>query len=256
MRSRVCRLYISGLITLSAFCVSGKIPADQINSAVTPIDRNDKNWWQPRHAQVLERVAKGNVGLIFIGDSITHRWETIGSNVWKQYYEPRNAANLGFGGDRTEHVLWRLQNGEIDGISPKLAVLLIGTNNTSHKDSADQIADGIKAICAELRRRLPETKILMLSIFPRGGSVASRKDKSQKSVAMNSYWNKNNRASQMASELADNKTIFFLDINRAFLNEDGALGRDVMPDLIHPGEEGYQRWAEAMEPTIKKLLGE
>jgi len=153
-------------------------------------------------------------------------------------------------------VLWRLQNGEIDGISPKLAIVMIGTNNSSHKDSAEQIADGIKAICAELRQRLPETKILMLSIFPRGGSMTDRKDKSQKTATMNSYWNKNNRASQKAAEIADNKMIFFLDINQAFLNENGDLSREIMPDLIHPGETGYQLCAEAMEPTVKKLLGE
>lgn len=257
MRNNMCYRAVLSFIMMSVLCVYGdENPSTQTHSAVIPVARPEKEGWMERHEQALERIAKEDVDLVFIGDSITHRWESTGSNVWKTYYEPRNTLNLGFGGDRTEHVLWRLQNGEVDGISPKLAVLMIGTNNSSHKDSAEQIAAGIKAICAELRQRLPKTKILILSIFPRGGSMTSRKDRSQKTATMNSYWNKNNRASQMASEIADHEMIFFLDINDAFLDEGGALSRDVTPDLLHPNERGYEIWAEAMEPTIKKLLGE
>lgn len=214
------------------------------HSAVTPVDRANIKWWTDRHEQVLQRVAQGNVDLIMVGDSITHSWEKRGKAVWDQYYAPRHAVNLGFSGDRTQHVLWRLEHGEIDGICPKLAVLMIGTNNSNRQDNtAEEIADGIKAICATLRAKLPKTKILILAIFPRGeGPSAQRK--------------KNAKASELASAIADGKHIFYLDINEAFLDEDETLSRDVMPDLLHPNETGYKIWAEAMEPTIQKLMGE
>ena len=138
------------------------------NPATTPAPRNDA-WWQQRHESMNARVKKGNVDLIFIGDSITHGWEGGGKDVWQQFYGNRNAVNLGIGGDQTCHVLWRLDHGNIDGISPKLAVIMIGTNNAGNAaQSAEQIAAGVKAIVDKLRTKLPQTKILLLAIFPRG----------------------------------------------------------------------------------------
>lgn len=222
--------------------------------AVTPVSRSTPDWWMPRHQQVLDRVAQGSVDLLMIGDSITHGWDHAGQEVWAQYYAPRNAVNLGFSGDRTEHVLWRLQNGEIDKISPKLAVLMIGTNNSGGDQfTAEQIADGIKAIVCTLRTKLPETKVLILSIFPRGD--AEQRANKQGSGSLNAQWAKNDQASQLASQIADGKMIFFLDINQGFLTEDGVLTRDIMPDLLHPKAKGYQIWAEAMEPTLVRLMG-
>ena len=229
--------------------------ADKTHSAVTPADRANVDWWMPRHEQVLEQVAQGNVDLIMVGDSITHGWEKSGKEMWQQYYAPRNAVNMGFGGDRTQHVLWRFDHGEIDGISPKLAVLMIGTNNSNRDDNtAEEIADGIKAICDEMRSKLPKTKILILAIFPRG-DAEQRKVKGQGAV-FNDQWAKNNEASKLASEIADNKMIYYLDINTAFLDENGVLTREIMPDLLHPKEKGYKIWAEAIEPTVKKLMDE
>jgi beta-glucosidase len=229
---------------------------DKTHSAITPAGRLSCPAFLPRHQQILERVAQGNIDMIFVGDSITHAWETRGKTVWDQYYAPRNAVNMGLSGDRTQDVLWRLDNdnGEIDGISPKLAVLLIGTNNSRDQNTAEEIADGIKAICAKLRTKLPKTKILMLAIFPRG-DVGQRENKECNAV-LNPQWAKNNEASKLASKIADSKHIFYLDINEAFLDKNGVLSRDIMPDLLHPNEKGYKIWAEAMEPTIKKLMDE
>lgn len=224
--------------------------------AVTPVTHTEIRWWMPRHQEVLDRVAKGDVGLLMIGDSITHGWNAWkhqGQTMWDRYYAPRNAVNLGFGADRTEHVLWRLLNGEIDSIHPKLAVLLIGTNNGSCEYTAEQVADGIKAIVGVLRRKLPETKILMLAIFPRGDGVQAQ-DK-EHGASRNAEWDKNAQASLLASEIADGKMIFYLDINNTFLDENGVLPREIMPDLLHPNKKGYQLWAEAMEPTLIKLMG-
>lgn len=246
-------LVLTGCLQTQAYDPYGL--ADKTHSAVTPVDRSNVEWWMPRHEQVLERVAQGDVDLIMVGDSITHGWENVGKDIWEKYYAPRNAVNMGFGGDRTQHVLWRLDNGEIDGINPKLAVLMIGTNNSNRQDNtAEEIADGIKAICAEIRAKLPKTKILILAIFPRG-DAEQRKDK-EHDAAFNPQWAKNKEAGKLASEIADGKHIFYLDINKAFLDENGVLTREIMPDLLHPNEKGYEIWAEAMEPTIKKLMGE
>jgi beta-glucosidase len=227
--------------------------------AVTPVSRADQDWWMPRHQAVVDRVKQGKVDLIMIGDSITHGWENPGKQMWDKYYAPRNAVNMGFSGDSTQHVLWRLQNGEIENIKPKLAVIMIGTNNSNDLNtSAEQIANGIKAIVCQLRTKLPETKILILAIFPRG-SAEQMKDKKSDAV-LNPQWAKNNEASMLASKIADNKMIFYLDINKKFLKEQlykkSVLTREIMPDLLHPNEKGYQIWAETMEPTIVKLMGE
>jgi beta-glucosidase len=249
---------VSGLLLLFSGC--GTVQKDpyglegKTHSAVTPADRKD-DWWPKRHQKVLDEIAAGKVDLIYVGDSITHGWENQGKAVWDKYYAPRNAVNMGFSGDRTQHVLWRFDNGEIDGISPKLAIVMIGTNNSNGNDNtAEEIADGIKAICAEMRTKLPKTKILILAIFPRGDSE-QRKDK-ERGAARNDQWAKNNEASLLASKIADGKHIFYLDINEKFLDAEGKLPRDIMPDLLHPNEKGYQIWAEAIEPTVKKLMGE
>jgi len=221
--------------------------ADKTHSAVMPAEQRETwevEWWMPRHEQVLTQVAQGNVDLIMVGDSITHGWENDGKEFWAQYYAPRNAVNMGFSGDRTQHVLWRFDHGEIDGISPKLAVLMIGTNNSNGEDNtAEEIADGIKAICAEIQIKLPKTKILILAIFPRGAGPSPQREK-------------NAKASELASRIADGKKIFYLDINDKFLEDDGTLPKEIMPDLLHPNKKGYQIWAEAIEPTVKKLMGE
>jgi lysophospholipase L1-like esterase len=212
----------------------------ELHTATTPTPRH--NWWDDRHDQVLERIEKGNVDLIFIGDSITHAWENAGKQVWNKYYTTRNAVNMGFSGDRTQHVLWRFDHGEIDSISPKLAVLMIGTNNSNGDDNtAEEIADGIKTICCRLRQKLPETKILILAIFPRGAGPSLQREK-------------NNRASELASQIANKNMIHYLNINDKLLEDDGTLSKDIMPDLLHPNEQGYKIWAEAIEPKIVELM--
>lgn len=211
------------------------------HSAVTPVPRMD-DWWQQRQAAVNERVKQGNVDVLMIGDSITHGWENGGKAVWDEYYGDRNAVNLGFSGDRTEHVLWRLQNGNIDGISPKLAVIMIGTNNFQ-VNSAEEIADGVKAIVALLREKLPNMKILLLAIFPR----MEKPDENRAKLA---------KASELFSAAADNKMVTYLDIASAFLDPDGTLPAAIMPDFLHPNAQGYAIWADAVEPTISRLLGD
>lgn len=203
-------------------------------------------WWQPRHDQKLADLKKmQKVDLLMIGDSITHGWEGRGRKVWDQYYSKRNAFNIGFSGDRTENVLWRLQHGAAKGISPELAVIMIGTNNTGHRqDPAEETAAGIKAIIAELQTQHPETKILLLAIFPRGAKTDDPLRKLNTAI------------NNVIAGYADDRKVFFLDINTEFLDDDGTLPKSVMPDLLHPHEAGYATWAKAMEPTIAKLMSE
>jgi len=231
--------------------------ADKTHSAVTPVSsyRMKEKWAIERHEQILKHVAHGNVDLIFVGDSITHAFEKErrGKKVWDQYYVKRNALNLGYSSDRTQNVLWRFDHGEIDGISPKLAVLMIGTNN-SEDNTAEEIADGIKAVCVKVMKKMPKTKILILAIFPRGDRQ-QRQNKKEDAV-FNLQWAKNNEASKLASKIADDKIIYYLDINQVFLTEDGVLSRKIMGDLLHPNTRGYRIWAEAIEPTVKNLMGE
>lgn len=211
------------------------------NDAVKPVPREGN--WMKRHESMNERVKKGNVDLLLIGDSITQGWEGAGKEVWKEYYDKRNAVNLGIGGDRTQHVLWRLDNGNITGIKPKLAVLMIGTNN-SGTNTSEQIGAGITAIVEKLRTKLPETKVLILGIFPRGPDANDAKRKV------------NEGANVIASKLADDKNVFYLDIGSKFLAADGTLSKEVMPDLLHLNTASYRTWAEAIEPSVKKLMGE
>jgi len=224
-------------------------PTSVLCKAVTPEVQTAAwavKWWQSRHDQKLADLKKmEKVDLLMIGDSITHGWEGRGKKVWDEYYAKRNAFNIGFSGDRTENVLWRLQHDALKGISPKLAVIMIGTNNTGHRqDPADETAAGIKAIIIELQKQLPKTKILLLAIFPRGAKT----DDPLRQL--------NTGINEIIVSYADDKSVFFLDVNSEFLEDDGTLPKSIMPDLLHPHEAGYATWAKAMESTIASLMGE
>ncbi|HEY6085671.1 MAG TPA: GDSL-type esterase/lipase family protein [Nitrospira sp.] len=183
------------------------------------------------------------MNLLFIGDSITQGWMDDGRRVWDIYYGRRSAVNLGFNKDCTEHVLWRLTHGEIQGIAPRLIVLMIGTNNTGiRQDSPQSTAEGVQTILATLRAALPDSKILLLAIFPRGA------------LADHLLRRLNAAINDRIKAYADNRHIFFLDIGRSFLDAQGSLSRDLMPDELHPNERGYQVWAEGMEKRVNTLL--
>jgi len=238
MRSKLLITCLTILILSGQVLVAG----ENQNSAVEPAHRH--SWWTLRNDAVNERVKQGNVDLLMIGDSITHGWEGGGKKVWDKYYEPRNAVNMGFGGDRTQHVLWRLEYGHLEGISPKLAVIMIGTNNSNGDDNtAEEIADGIIAICKKLRAECPKMKILILAIFPRGPEPSQQREK-------------NDKASLLASKIADGKVIHYQDFNDKFLTKDGFLSKKIMPDYLHPNKEGYKIWAEAIEPKVAELMGD
>ena len=224
---------------------------DYRTQSITPDTLNEWwsiDWWMPRHQQKLADAKAifdkgGKVDLLFVGDSITQGWEKEGAAVWKKYYEPRNAFNIGFSGDRTENVLWRLDHDEVKGMNPRVTVLMIGTNNAGHRrENPQTTAAGIKKILDQLQQRMPNTKILLLAIFPRD----AKPDGELRMI--------NEQVNAIIKDYADNKRIFFVNVNQAFLTPDGTLTKDVMPDLLHPHEYGYELWAKAMEPELQKLL--
>jgi lysophospholipase L1-like esterase len=215
------------------------------NPAVKLINRD-----VPRHKQFLEIAKKGDVDVLFLGDSITQGWEGAGKAEWKKNFEPLKAANFGIGGDQTGHVLWRLTEGkELEGIQPKVAVIMIGTNNTGGH-SAEQIAGGIEAIVTELRKQRPQCKILLLGVFPRGGGIG-KDDPVCPAEKLNP---KIKQINERIAKLDDGKTVFYKDIGPKFLNTEGGLAREVMPDLLHLSPKGYAIWAEAIKPNVEKLL--
>ncbi|HEY2839225.1 MAG TPA: platelet-activating factor acetylhydrolase IB subunit [Pirellulales bacterium] len=239
MRRPFAQLLVIAAVLCSFLSVAvAKDPPD----TVTPVPRD--GGWMQRHQSFNERAKQGDVDVIFLGDSITQGWEgKDAAPIWNKYYGARKAMNAGIGGDRTQHVLWRLENGNIAGIKPKLAVIMIGTNNAGANTSED-IAAGIKAIVAKLRDKLPETKILLLGIFPRGETPA---DKARQV---------NIKANELAKTVADNKSVFYLDIGDKFLGPDGSLSKDIMPDRLHLSGAGYEIWAKSTEPKVSELLGD
>ncbi|MFT4689599.1 MAG: lysophospholipase L1-like esterase/cephalosporin-C deacetylase-like acetyl esterase [Limisphaerales bacterium] len=222
--------------------INGAVNPDGTHAANTPaVPRSSGK--MGRHRQINKRVSEGNVDLIFIGDSITSGWENRGAEVWDKFYGKRNAANLGIGGDRTQHVSWRLNNGNLKDISPKAAVVMIGTNN-SRDNSPGQIAAGVKLIIEQLRTKLPDTQVLLLAIFPRG----ENNDDERRQVTQ--------QANAIFSKLADGEHVHYLDIGPKFMNEAGVLTRGMMPDRLHLTGEGYAIWADSIEANLSNLLGD
>jgi len=214
----------------------------EVNSAVIPATRGDEQWWRDRDKSITSNARKGNVDLAFIGDSITQGWEGRGKDVWNAYYGNRKAINLGIGGDRTEHVIWRLTHGNLGKIRPKVAVVMIGTNNTGHFDQDPaEVAAGVERILQILNERLPETKIVLHGIFPRGPD--SLDAKRLNNIAIN----------QQIRRFADGDRVHYMEIGDQFLEPDGTISREIMPDLLHLSPQGYERWAQTLEPQLKEL---
>ncbi|MBL9175129.1 MAG: hypothetical protein JNL10_16440 [Verrucomicrobiales bacterium] len=213
------------------------------SSATDPVPRTE-NGWQARQDTINASAASAGAQaeVVFIGDSITQGWEDDGREVWERFYAPRHALNLGIGGDRTQHVLWRLDHGNLKGLHPKAAVVMIGTNNSNGEDNTvAEIAEGVAAIVSKLRTSLPDTRVLLLAIFPRG-------------EAPNAQRGKLCQINQVLQKLDDGTNVVFLDIGHRFLNATGTLPKEIMPDFLHLSPAGYRIWAEAMEPKLASLI--
>lgn len=215
----------------------------------SPADANPAAFPLPR-LEWIERVNSNNknaaqtaagIQLVFDGDSITDFWQKAGAQIWKERYANLGAFDFGISGDRTEHLLWRLSQDQMEGIQPRLIVLLIGTNNIDH-NSVEQIAGGVKAIVDEYRKRCPGATILLQGIFPHGRETTDPRRAKIKAV------------NKIIAGLADGNHVLFVDFGDRFLQPDGTLRPDIMPDYLHPGPKGYQIWADAIQPVVDRLF--
>jgi beta-glucosidase len=240
------------ILSLALLTLTG-VHADT-NQTFQPAPKSD-TWWKQRHEELLQRSQAGPVDLLFLGDSIMQGWncrfkltqpagphDGAGRAIWDELYAPKNAANLSIGGDGIQNLLWRITTGgEIDGLHPKVIVLMIGTNNLGPKSSDDQIAAGIGQVIHVLRNRMATSKILLLGILPRDAKPDSP------------IRERINRLNGLLAKLDDGKTVRFLDIGPLFLSPDGSISSGVMADYLHPTLKGYEIWSKSMQPLLEEL---
>lgn len=237
-RQRLALAILSAIAMAAPRALCAPANRRRVCAATTPVERTDP-LVRKRRQDMTARKRQGPIRLLFLGDSITQRWD---QTLWDKHWAPRQAANFGIDADRTEHVLWRLQQGDIDGLSPEVIVLLIGVNNCRRDRSAD-IAAGVGAIVDELRARCPNSRILLLGIFPVGQEP-------------NVFRDRLGFGNTMIAKLADGDRVHFLDLGDRFLQPDGTIAAEIMPDFLHLSTEGYRILATALEPHLRTLLGE
>jgi lysophospholipase L1-like esterase len=239
---------ILGPVPQAAFAQAkdgGTAPADR------PVERSDANS-KLAHVQMVANLKKGRIDVYFVGDSITRRWRATDyprflAN-WKENFFGWDAANFGWGGDTIQNILWRLQNGELDGVHPKVVVLLAGTNNVGNTPASDaklaDITKGIRGLLDTIRDKAPKATIILMGILPRN-------DGAKPTAVMPSI----DKINENIAKLADGKTIRFLNINDKLADKDGKLFEGMTVDRLHLSLKGYQVWADALKPLFKELLG-
>jgi len=235
-------------LTLAACCLAwtsqGRVAADPPPPAtVRPVPRKE-DWAVSRQAEVLDRVqrAASPVPVVFVGDSITQGWESEGLAIWQERMAPLGAMNLGVGGDRTEHVLWRLEQAPLSRLQPRVIVLMIGTNNASSgRDSGAQIVQGITAIVRLLQDQCPQACIVLLDIPPRGQT-------------MNPVRGLVLQVNQALAATAWPEQVTWIACSDRFVQPDGSIDPSIMPDFLHFSPAGYRRWSQAILPVITACL--
>jgi len=217
------------------------------DSAIRPEAR--PGGWTQRHEEFVAIARQGGVEVLFLGDSITDFWRNRGKKIWDENYAPLHAANFGISADRTQHVLWRMQNGELDGINPKVIVLLIGTNNTgvetngAPRNTTAEAIQGVTQVVHTLQTKLPGSKVLLLGIFPR----ADAKGPPPASGVIP-------QINAALAKLDDGKLVRFVDFGAKFLGPDGQVAKELFPDLLHPNEKGYAIWADAIRAPLAEMM--
>jgi lysophospholipase L1-like esterase len=243
-------LLISLSLTIALACRSLGADPSQNSPATRPMPRTDANS-QRAHAELIEKAKRGRIDVYFVGDSITRRWGTSDPQYrdllanWNRNFYGWNAGNFGWGADTIQNILWRLENGELDGVNPKVIVVLAGTNNVGtmpgNDAKVDDIAAGIKAIVDVCRKKAPHAVIILTAIFPRNDNIAvmSTIDKINERIA----------------RIADGKMVRYLNLNDKLADEHGKLFDGMMVDKLHPTVKGYQVWADGLKPILTELLG-
>ena len=248
--SLLCVL-LTAQTVLAQVSAPASAPAAKPQDPTIPAIKYDKDGVTPHvgfmknHKKFVEQAKQGGIDLLFLGDSITAGWGGNGKEVWAKQYAKCNPANFGIGGDRTQHVLWRIENGELDGIKPKVIVLMIGTNNIGGRRRRE---DRRRASRRSWRRRSAKTgaKVLLLGVFPRGESPEKGAKQRAKITQIN----------EIVSKLDDGKNVRYLDMKDKFLQPDGTIAKEIMPDYLHLAAAGYAIWADAMEPLLTEMMGQ
>lgn len=245
-------LLISGCATATRPAPAPAMPAGttvhEDASAAIPKTGPSGEKFMEKHESFLKRGKEGPIGVLFIGDSITEGWRKA-PGVWEEHYGRYQPANFGISGDKTQHVIWRIRNGELDGIDPKVVVMMLGTNNTGDNTGAEIAAADTKII-RMIHERLPRAKVLLLAIFPRGPRRAELQNLAE--------WEKRRDAIDAANarlmKLDNGSTVRYLDIGHVFFGPDGKIPDAIMPDQLHPNEAGYKLWADAMQPLLDEMM--
>ncbi|MET0262611.1 MAG: GDSL-type esterase/lipase family protein [Rariglobus sp.] len=247
--SRLCRVMLTGLALAALTARVHAQPTEGLPPKAKPAEAGwgfYKGWatgWAGLHQKLLERTAKGGVDVMFLGDSLTALWDKEGKTVWDARFAPLKAANYGIGGDSTRQVIWRLGNGELDNLNPKLVVLMIGTNNiyNDHNSGTDaEITEGVAKIVGLIHAKAPAAKVLLLGVLPRQNAFFTNR-----TVTLN----------QELSAYASKNQIQFIDASAKFLNADGTLAPALFkPDQVHLSTDGYAILADSIQPAIASLL--
>jgi lysophospholipase L1-like esterase len=244
--TRLSRLLLSAAMTAAVVLavLPGRAAASDASAAVP----KNTDTFRKLHESFLARKSQGPIGLLFLGDSITARWRTV-PGLWQQDYGKYDPANFGISGDTTQNVIWRIENGELDGIHPKVVVLMLGTNNTK-SNTGEEIAAADAKIFRLIQEKVPGVKVLLLAIFPRGPRTADKNAEEDAKARMAVI----RAANDELLKLDNGKTVRFLDIGSHFLDANGSIPDDVMADHLHPTTKGLKIWAEAMNPTLLPML--
>jgi len=245
---RTIRVVVAAMAIAASACAARAPRAAGIGAADSPSPRTDPNSLTA-HAELIEKAKNGRIDVYFVGDSITRRWGALDYPEllanWTSNFFGWNAANFGWGGDRLQNILWRLQHGELDGVQPKVFVVLAGTNNIgAHRGDEGEAADiarGVKAIVDVCRRKAPKATVVLMAIFPRNDNMA--------------YEPEVERINALLARLADGRRIRFVTINDRLADGDGRLFDGMMGDGLHPTAAAYQIWADALKPIFRELLG-
>ena len=241
----VIALFMSSMIRAQA---TQPLPPQEADVAAIKYDAKTgkpNEGFMQKHEKYVAQAKKGGIDLLFLGDSITEGWNKQ-KEIFDEHFSKYNPANFGIGGDRTQHVLWRIENGELEPpMKPKLIVLMIGTNNSA-ADPADKIASGVEKIVSTAKDKTG-AKVLLLAIFPRGETP--EKAAKQREVIKT--------VNERIKKLDDGgKTVRFIDIGDQFINADGTISKEIMPDYLHLSKEGYERWAKAIDGPVKEMMGQ
>ena len=248
----MCCVSIVGLVTSAGLAKDGDVatkPTTKPASKPAPKPRTEADAITPaagsagHEKKFLERAKDKEIQIVFLGDSITDFWMDRGKKVWDEYYKKFDAADFGVSGEHTEHTLGHLKAGIVDGLSPKVVVIMIGTNNIGHsnEEKPEWAAAGVTKIVEVVHEKLPETKVLLLGVFPRDGKTSRSR---QAVTAINA----------IIGKLDEGKKTRYLDLTPKFVDEEGNIPKDIMPDGLHPNEKGYQIWAESMQPLLDEMM--